>query len=857
MKIPSLAKVLIVAMLLIGALFVVKLTQAQTLGDSGTIGSLPQWVPSSTPNAIFPRISGKNVGLYIMGSTQCLHVGANGVISGTGSDCSSGGGSGNVSTSSVPVIGRLAFWTSSGATPETLSSVATTSVTCSGGVSCNQFTVIGGSPITITNPAGVPLYSDWVVLLNGNLTSSSTYPLWAQSRLYASGTITTDKNLGSSASPGLYLDGDSSSGQIYVKTGDGELSFARDLTRIFSIDDDQLKLRVDGSISEPAIEFSTAGAGEATGFYHPSAKNLGVVVDTKEYMRFDGTNGVIVTNDSSNDVDTRIEGNSEANLLVTDGGLDRVGVATITPWTLFAVHGTSSGITLTSTGSATNTAASGWDLSSGCFSINGVCVGGGTTYTGTWPVAVIGSTISWAGLATSSELTAGRVVYSTGANTIADVATGTVSAGTGISVTAGRSVLGGGLTITNDGVTSLSGTFPIVNNQSTGAVILTCPTCLTSTGGSASRWATSTTDSSAIYSALASKVGIGTSSPYAALSVVGSTGVVADRYHATNSNATSTFAGKGVFGGNGMSSFGGIDSSAKFYIQNGNIQIDNTRGLLARDNTGVLQSIFAYTSDNNMDFANTAATGNLRFNNANAVGGIEFYAGNPNPLRGGINALGKFHVGTTSPWARLSVGNLSTDSYDALFAISSSTQSATTTHFVVKDTGKIGVSTTSPWGLFSIEQNTANPSFVVSNQGSTSPTFYIGGVNQNGYVGVKTDAPTDELDVNGAVRTRVQTLTIPDDGNGSTQSVGTFIATHSYGEVDCQDATNGCRISIDETNANQGQILNLVNISANNVIYADTGGVTELAGAYVSNQYDTIQLIYSSDRWIEYGRSDN
>lgn len=57
--------------------------------------------------------------------------------------------------------------------------------------------------------------------------------------------------------------------------------------------------------------------------------------------------------------------------------------------------------------------------------------------------------------------------------------TGLVSAGTGISVTASRYVIGGALTITNDGVTSISATSPLVNNLSTGAISLTCPTCVT------------------------------------------------------------------------------------------------------------------------------------------------------------------------------------------------------------------------------------------------------------------------------------------------------------------------------------------------------------------------------------------
>ena len=49
-------------------------------------------------------------------------------------------------------------------------------------------------------------------------------------------------------------------------------------------------------------------------------------------------------------------------------------------------------------------------------------------------------------------------------------------------------------------------------------------------------------DPNAKTSYLSGNVGIGTTSPYAALSVVGSSGVVADHYSATSTTATSTFA---------------------------------------------------------------------------------------------------------------------------------------------------------------------------------------------------------------------------------------------------------------------------------------------------------------------------
>ena len=62
-----------------------------------------------------------------------------------------GGGSGTVSTSTNETAGSLSYWTSNSATPALLGKVATTSATCSGSTSCSAFTVIGSSPITISS----------------------------------------------------------------------------------------------------------------------------------------------------------------------------------------------------------------------------------------------------------------------------------------------------------------------------------------------------------------------------------------------------------------------------------------------------------------------------------------------------------------------------------------------------------------------------------------------------------------------------------------------------------------------------------------------------------------------------------
>ena len=54
-----------------------------------------------------------------------------------------------------------------------------------------------------------------------------------------------------------------------------------------------------------------------------------------------------------------------------------------------------------------------------------------------------------------------------------------------------------------------------------------------------------------------------------------------------------------------------------------------------------------------------------------------------------------------------------------------------------------------------------------------------------------------------------------------------------------------------------GDIVTIVNISANVVDFADSAGVSELAGAFAAGQYDSISLLYVTNTWIEISRSDN
>lgn len=100
------------------------------------------------------------------------------------------------------------------------------------------------------------------------------------------------------------------------------------------------------------------------------------------------------------------------------------------------------------------------------------------------------------------------------------------------------------------------------------------------------------------------------------------------------------------------------------------------------------------------------------------------------------------------------------------------------------------------------------------------------------------------------------TQSIADNGNGGTAATLTFTPTTTLVKMTCSDA-NGCDITMAETGIKDGQILKIVNVSANTINFADTANVTELAGAAALGQWDSLTMIYITDRWVEISRSNN
>ena len=111
----------------------------------------------------------------ITGSTQCLQVNSSGDVTGSGAACggSGGSGTGNVGTSSVPTIGQLSFWTTSGDTPELLGTVATTSATIGTGLTYSGTfgALVGGAAGTLSADLGTSID------ISGETNLAATWPV--------------------------------------------------------------------------------------------------------------------------------------------------------------------------------------------------------------------------------------------------------------------------------------------------------------------------------------------------------------------------------------------------------------------------------------------------------------------------------------------------------------------------------------------------------------------------------------------------------------------------------------------------------------------------------------------------------
>lgn len=117
---------------------------------------------------------------------------------------------------------------------------------------------------------------------------------------------------------------------------------------------------------------------------------------------------------------------------------------------------------------------------------------------------------------------------------------------------------------------------------------------------------------------------------------------------------------------------------------------------------------------------------------------------------------------------------------------------------------------------------------------------------------------TDLVLANGLVRHTAQALSVADNvmDGGTHTATATLTVTSGYVECTCSDG-DGCDITMSESGATEGDKVSIVNVGTNTCAFADSAGVSELAGAFSAGAADAITLIYNGSAWVELDRSNN
>ncbi len=204
------------------------------IGDSTpaslfTVGNGDLFQVDSSGNVSAQAATTTNLAVSDLTNCDTVDTDANGTFSCGTDETGGGGATQSVATSTTPTIGHIPYWTTSGATPELLGSVATTSVTVGSGLSYSGTfgDVIGGAAGSLTvNEAQVDHDSLQNFVANEHINHTSV-TLTAGTGLTGGGDISANRTF---SVDGVLEDLDTlgavaSDGQIIVGTGAGAFAY--------------------------------------------------------------------------------------------------------------------------------------------------------------------------------------------------------------------------------------------------------------------------------------------------------------------------------------------------------------------------------------------------------------------------------------------------------------------------------------------------------------------------------------------------------------------------------------------------------------------------------------------------------
>ncbi len=402
------------------------------------------------PNAVNGNVPGINI-TSIIGASLSSCAGASNALTWINgqfgcNSISSGGGTSNVSTSSSETSGRIPFWTSTSATPALLSG--------------------GSSDLTFDGTRFITTYASTTQLTasdNGLFGGNGGIDLYA----VGSGNGTIGFNTvgayvaGINGFGGLFQFTSSDGKLIYLPSPSASAGASRSFGNGFTV------------LANGNFGISSTSPGSLLSVGNTSGINFSTGTTTSSALGgFDisagcfAIRGVCISGGSSSG--TNFFTSSGANTYLNTGSNLQAPsfeatstLASIFPYAsttaITAVTASSSNLFGASLIPCTGTNFLQWNA--GAFFCSATAVGTVTAVTGTWPILSSGGNtpnITWGGIATSSPLIAGQIVYSTGVNTVGQSATTSIGCSGNISCT-GFVGLGSASTI------AFTGTLPIAN----------------------------------------------------------------------------------------------------------------------------------------------------------------------------------------------------------------------------------------------------------------------------------------------------------------------------------------------------------------------------------------------------------
>ncbi len=436
---------------------------------------------------------------------------------------------------------------------------------------------------------------------------------------------------------------------------------------------------------------------------------------------------------------------SSTSRLSTTTFIGSVGIGTTTPASLFSINGVANFQTGTSTiyenlnvrgqlkvgndsiylnGAATSTFTKGLDIAAGCFSIGGTCVGGSgsspgyilssiysTTSPGTTTISVTGSAGSAASFSAAVLTLPSDTAYY-----VVEVWGGGGGGGDG----GGNGGGGGGGGYSKETFTTTGQRYYTVGAGGAGGT-----TGSGSSGGSSCFGTNAIACASPELQATGGSGGGGGGGGNGGAGGTGSGGNVNFVGGAGSDELSEAVAAADNHSGVGGDAAGGGGAGAKGVSSNGQAGDagtapgggggggEDTDGTSGDGDGGAGGSggfiIYVYTPSGNV------VTGTI---NSGTAGQVTYYAADGTTISGTstlfITPTGNVGVGSTSPFSKLSIHANNGETNTTLFAIGSSTASATSTLFMVNAQGSVGIGT-----------STLNAKFVVSSSGSTASVLQI------------------------------------------------------------------------------------------------------------------------------------